>query len=125
MPWRPSRLSNNVINPVAGHVVNQVLRETNARIDDINAQANKRISSTSTLNFGAVSANTCKDRTMHVTGVNQHHVSAVNPVGGLLGSSQIHWSSFVSGANQVTVRLCNPTTGSITVVNAPWRVIAS
>lgn len=120
MPWRPARISKK---GGSEHVINQLFRETNGRIDDLSKVSGRRVTGQSTLAHGTLTAQTCTDRTMHVTGANRNLVPHASPI--ISPSPNVHWSSYISAANQVTVRLCNPTGSNIIINPTEWTVVLS
>jgi len=121
MPWRPARITN--LPSEAAHVINQLFRETNARIDDANKQTRPHIKYTSTLVFGSVPANSAIERTLNVPGANTTGTAHASPAQGLtLGSINLVWSAYVSAQNQVKIRLLNPTASPVAVNTIPWNV---
>jgi len=121
MPWRPSRITN-FTDPQAAHVVNQLFRETNGRIDDINQNATPTVRGQATLNYGSIAGNTCIDRPAHILGITANlvpHVSPVTTVG-----ANLSWSSQVASSNVVNIRVCNHTTAPIAANTIQWRVVA-
>lgn len=122
MPSRPLRLTD-LSSETGAHVLNQNFRELTGRVDDLKRVLDKRIGSSSTLTFGSIPAQSCKDLTAFVTGANQGLVAHANPVGGL--GPNLHWSAFVSKQNQVTIRVCNPTSGALTPAVVKWQIMVS
>lgn len=122
MPSRPLRVTD-LGSETGAHVLNQNFRELTGRVDDLQKVLNKRIGSSSTLTFGSIGAQACKDVTAFVTGANQGLVAHANPVGGL--GANLHWTAFVSKQNQVTIRVCNPTTGALTPKVVKWQIVVS
>jgi hypothetical protein len=121
MPWRPARITN--LHPEAAGVINQLFRETNGRIDDLFRQTRPYIKSVSTLNFSTIGPNSTVERTVHITGANASGVAHASPAQGVaLGNSNLVWSSYVSGKDQVTIRLLNPTGSPVAVNTIPWNV---
>lgn len=117
--WRPANLTD-LTKKDAAHVVNQLFRETNARIDSLVQNTAVSFAGQAVLNFGTIPAQSCTDRPVYVTGASQQHVpheSPVNPPG-----TNLHWSSFISQQNQVTIRVCNPTVAGIAAHTVQWRV---
>lgn len=104
-------------------MLNQNFRELTGRVDDIQKVLTKRIGSASILTFGAIAPQTCKEATAFITGANQGLVAHANPVAAL--GQNLQWSSYVSKQNQVTVRVCNPSSGSITPNVVKWQIVVS
>ena len=124
MPSRPARLTD-LSHPDAVHVLNQLLAEYAIRIDNIDKKATtKRIGSLSTLVFGTVAANTCVEATVNLLDARTTLVAHANPTLPL-GSNNLTWTAYVSAANQVKVRVCNPTAGNIVVNTVKWNILVS
>lgn len=121
MPWRPARITN--LHPEAAHVVNQLFRETNGRIDDLQKQQRPRIKGTSKLAFGTIPANSAIERTVNIPGANTSGAVHVSPGQGVdPGNINLMWSGRVIGQGQVAVRVLNPTASPIAVNTIPWNV---
>lgn len=74
------------------------------------------------LTFTAISSQTCQEQNMTLTGANTTNAGAfASPRGAFTGN--LSWSSYVSATNTVTVRVCNPTTGSITPAAVGWGAV--
>lgn len=135
MPSRPARLTD-LSHPDAVHVVNQLFAEYAKRIDDVQKQATtKRISSQSALQFGplvivagsptgTIPANSCVESLVNLLGASTNLVAHANPTL-TLGSVNLSWSAYVSAANQVKVRVCNPTAGAIVINTVKWNILVS
>lgn len=123
MPSRPLRVTD-LGSETGAHVLNQNFRELTGRVDDIQKVLSKRIGSASTLAFGSIASQTCKEATAQVNGANQGLVAHANPTVNL-GSPNLHWTAFVSRQNQVTVRVCNITTGALTPAVVKWQIVVS
>jgi hypothetical protein len=78
------------------------------------------IPGSATLTYTAISASTCQEQTLTVTGATSGKPAFFSPVGNL-GNVNLSWSSYVSGANTVSVRVCNPTGGSLTPSASTWN----
>jgi hypothetical protein len=78
------------------------------------------IPSSSTITYTAIAAQTCQDQTISVTGATTVESVTATP-GASLGNANLSWSAWVSAANTVSVRVCNPTSGSITPSAVTWR----
>lgn len=129
MPWRLSNI--NVPTGKDGqpdfsqltHVVNQLLRETNGRIDDLSKTSQRRVNGTSQLTFGTVGAGASVERIMHVPAAHENLVAHVNPIGD--PGSGLVWSSRITAANQVSVRVVNPTGAPVAVNTIFWKAVVS
>jgi hypothetical protein len=79
-----------------------------------------------TLTFGAISANTCKEQPMGIGSVvgSQALTTGIATASPRidLGNSNLVWSARVSAVNEVNIRLCNPTNGSVTPNIVAWNV---
>src|SRR5437899_125232 len=122
MPHRPWRLSS--LPEEAAHVLNQGAREIHGILDDIQRVLTKRISATPQLNFGTVGAQSAVERTVFVTGANQHLVPHVSPQTDL-GNVNLVWSARIISANQVGVKVMNPTGAGIAVNTVTWSIVVA
>lgn len=124
MPSRPARLTD-LTGPDAVHVINQLFGEYAKRIDDVQklASSNKIISQ-ATLNFGTISAGSCKELAVNTPGASTTLVAHANPILSL-GSTNLTWNAYVSAANQVKIRVCNPTGSPIAVNTVGWNVLVA
>jgi hypothetical protein len=82
--------------------------------------ANLPLAGSATLTFGAITAQTCSEQTVAVTGAASTGVASASPTASL-GSVNLSWSAWVSAANTVSVRVCNPSSGSITPSAVTWQ----
>ena|SRR6266478_3937392 len=107
----------------AFHVLNQNIREMNDRIDQAlkNLPLHKTFKATATLNFGSIPANTGVERSATLTGATQKGTVHASPQLTLGNTNLIVASAFVSGSNQVTVRLFNPTASPIVPNVVSWN----
>ena len=123
MPNSPTRLTD-LTKPDAVTVLNKVINDIGNQIDTLtNASATKRISAVSTLNFGVVGANSSVDTVVNILGADTNFVATANPIL-FLGSVHLIWSAYVSAKNQITVKVCNPTTGPLTPNVVRWNILA-
>lgn len=76
-----------------------------------------------TLDFGSISAQTCAELTITVTGANTGDNVALGPPSSI--EAGLSWSGYVSAANTVTVRLCNVTGSPIDPASASWRCVVT
>lgn len=124
MPSRPAKLTD-LTTKDAVHVINQNFAEYAKRIDDVQKLAVKtRISSQSTLVFGTIAANSCVEALVNILGASTNLVAHANP-SLPLGSVNLNWNAYVFAANQVKVRVCNPTTSPIAVNTTKWNILVS
>lgn len=72
-----------------------------------------------TLNFTSISPQTCQEQVLTLTGATTSGVASASPSASL-GNTNLSWSAWVSAANTVSVRVCNPTTGNITPTAVTW-----
>lgn len=123
MPSRPARLTS-LSNPDAVHVVNQLFREIEGRIDDVQKSVppHNHLKTTGTLVFGTVGAQSTLEATLYVPGASTQGVAHVSPTQGTAIPAGITWSAYVSGQNQVRVRISNATGTGILVKSIPWNV---
>ena len=70
--------------------------------------------------FGIVSAQSCKEVTVTVSGAAATNEVAANPQSGLVAN--VVWSARVSSVNTVAVRACNVTGTGITVPTTTWSI---
>lgn len=106
------------------HVLNQSIRELHIRIDDVNERipVHRIVKSTPVLNFGAVPGNGFIERTGFVPGASQQGAVHASHQLTLGNSNLIVAAAFVSGKDQVTVRLYNPTANPITPNTVKWNL---
>jgi len=121
--WRPANIKN--LPPEAAHVINQAVREINARIDVLNDLRRPHIRATSHVVFGTLPANTAVDITMNVPGANTTGAVHASPAQGLDPGANLIWSAKVSAQGQVKIRLLNPTGSAVVVPTIPWNVSVS
>lgn len=125
MPSAPSRLTD-LKHPDAVNVINKNFDTFAKRLDDIaKAAASKRISSLSTLVFGTILANSCKDSIVNILLASTTLVAHANPLLPLDAAGQLTWSAFVSKNGQVTIRVNNPTTAPIVVNTVRWNILVA
>lgn len=120
MPWRPAKISD--LSVEAAGVINQLFRETNARIDTLNAAQKPYIKGQGTLVFGTIPANSAVERVLHVIGANTNGVAHASPAGGLDPHSNLLWSARVTGPNTVAIRVANPTGSGIAANTIKWNI---
>ncbi len=73
------------------------------------------------LTFGAISAQTCGNKTVSLSGAATSNGAFASP--NYAVEAGLSWSAFVSASGTVTLRLCNVTSGSITPASSSnWRV---
>ena len=75
---------------------------------------------TGTLTFGAIPAQTCAERSAPVHGIVAGNPSQSTP-SATLGNVNLGWSSWISENGTLTVRVCNPSTASITPIPVAWN----
>jgi len=77
-------------------------------------------SGSATLTFNPVAAQTCNEQTVMVPGATGGKAAFFSPAAPL-GSTNLSWSSWVSAADTVSVRVCNLTAGPITPRSVTWN----
>lgn len=120
MPWRPSNLTD-LTRKDAAHVVNQLFRETNGRIDDIQKAQVPVLRGQATLTFGSIAAGSCVDRTFTLLGARQDNVPHATPT--LSIGNNLHWATRITASDKVTIRVCNVSGGAVTPQAVQWKVI--
>jgi hypothetical protein len=80
------------------------------------------LTGTATLTYTAVAAQTCQEQTIAVTNASTTNFGVAVSPRASLGSTNLSWSAWVSASGTVSVRVCNPTTGSITPSAVAWGV---
>lgn len=78
------------------------------------------LSGSATLTYTSITARSCQEQALAVTGAKMSEVASASPVGSL-GSENLSWSARVSSADRVSVRVCNPTSESFTPRAAAWQ----
>lgn len=76
---------------------------------------------TATLDFPSVSAQTCQELTVTVTGAKTGDAVYVGPPSGL--EAGLSATGYVSAADTVKVRVCNVTSGAVDPASAVWKVL--
>jgi hypothetical protein len=74
---------------------------------------------TAVLDFPNIPAQTCAELNMTVTGAVVGDEVRLGPPSTI--EANLSWSGYVSAADTVTIRVCNPSAGAINPVSATWR----
>ena len=82
--------------------------------------ANWPLAASATLTYTAIAAQTCQEQNVTVAGAASTGVATASPAASL-GNVNLSWSAWVSAANTVSVRVCNPSAGSITPSAVAWQ----
>jgi hypothetical protein len=82
---------------------------------------NQAVSGSATLTFTAISAQTCQEQSITVTGAASGKAAFFSPAASLNASAGLSWSSWVAASNIVNVRVCNVTSGSLTPNAVTWN----
>jgi len=75
---------------------------------------------TATLTFGVIPPQACAEQNAAVRGIATGSPSQATPSANL-GNINLSWSSWISENSTLTVRLCNPSTASITPNSVAWN----
>ena len=75
---------------------------------------------TGSIGGSSVGAGACTSGTLSLTGVATGMVATADPI--TYPGDGFHWLVYVSGANTVTVKVCNATTGSLTPTASAYVV---
>lgn len=78
-------------------------------------RANKKLA------CSAIAGQSCLEREIQVTNARPTGTAMASPAESL-GSGNLVWSAWISENDKVNVRVCNPTTGSITPNSVRWNV---
>lgn len=122
MPNRPANITK--FDSSGLHVLNQNLREIQIRIDDVQNRipVHRIVKATPILNFGSIPANGFVERAGTVTGATQQGAVHASHQLQLGNNNLIIAAAYVSGKDQVTVRLYNPTANPITPNTVKWNL---
>lgn len=101
--------------------VNQLLREHQSRMNQLEAKIPVIIKSSQTMTFGSVPANSTVERTVNVRGITTNSIPVVSPRASL-GATPFIWSAYIATANVVIIRILNPTGSPATPNNVPWNI---
>lgn len=77
---------------------------------------------TATLTYTSIAAQTCQEQTLSVVNASTTNFGVSASPNTTLGNVNLTWSAWVSAPATVSVRVCNPTPGSITPSAAVWGV---
>jgi hypothetical protein len=114
-------LGVNTANPQFNLDVTGTGRFTGAVTIGGGAATNKILMASRTLTYTAIAAQTCQEKTLTLTGSATTGIAMASPAASL-GSTNLSWSAWVSATNIVSVRVCNPSTASITPSGVTWNV---
>jgi hypothetical protein len=73
------------------------------------------------LAYAAIAGQSCQEQEMEVTKARPTGTAVASPAESL-GSGNLVWSAWVNEIDKVKVRVCNPTSGSITPNPVDWNV---
>lgn len=111
MPSRPAKITT-LTGPDSVHVINQLFREIEGRLDDLQKQvpAHRNLKSTSKLAFGnSIPAGSTIEATVYLAGAHTSGVAHASPAQGIMLPAGLTVTAAVSAQNQVRVRLANVT----------------
>lgn len=72
------------------------------------------------LTYTAISAQTCQEKPLTIAGAPTANFGTSCSPRATLGNDNLSWSAWVSSANTISVRVCNPSAGSITPRAVIW-----
>jgi hypothetical protein len=119
--FTPTSLGVNTTNPQFNLDVTGSGRFTGAVTIGNGTATNKILMGSGTLTYTAIAAQTCQERTITLTGSAVTGIAMASPAASL-GSTNLSWSAWVSATNNVSVRVCNPSSASITPSAVTWNV---
>lgn len=120
-PWRPANIKDLPGEPA--HVINQSVRETNARIDNLVALQRPHVKGVSNIVFGSIPGNSSVEVPVHLFGALPQGVAVASPADGLdIGSVHLAWSARITAPNTIAVKLTNPTTSPISANTIKWNL---
>ena len=119
-PWRPANIKD--LPKEAAHVINQGVRETNARIDVLQSQQRPYIKGSSRMAFGTIGPGSSVEATANITNATTTGVAHASPAQGLELPAGLMWSAYVSQQHQVKVRILNATAGPVAVPTILWNI---
>lgn len=120
MPARPANIngSQDILS-----AVNQLIRELQIRVDNINktASVHRTLMATGTLNFGAIPPQQAVSRNVQVAGATQSAAASASPQLNL-GNPHLTWCAQVLSSGVVQVNVLNPTGGTVSPNTVTWNV---
>jgi hypothetical protein len=119
--FTPTSLGVNTTNPQFNLDVTGTGRFTGAVTIGGGTATNKILMGSGTLTYTAIAPQTCQEKTATLAGSATTGIAMASPTASL-GSTNLSWSAWVSATNAVNVRVCNPSTSSITPSAVVWNV---
>ncbi len=83
------------------------------------------LTGSASLTYTAIGAQSCQEQTISITNASATNYGASCSPNATLGNTNLSWSSWVSSAGTVSVRVCNPSSGSITPSAVTWGCTVS
>ncbi len=83
----------------------------------------RHLSATASIDIASIAARSCTNTALTVTGAAAGNtvVCSPTPVASGIETLNLSWNCYVSAANTVQVRACNPTTGALDPATQTWR----
>jgi hypothetical protein len=129
MTWRPANIKGDSDSL---QTINQLLRETNFRIDALQKQitalqqVQQPIIVNTVLNFGTIAAKAGNSRVVPIPNVTTKMAAFISPNANLVipAAGFLIWEAAVNGNGQVTISLVNTDqTNSVTPGVVPWTIV--
>jgi hypothetical protein len=111
-----------IVDGLAGAVSGQAASFTSLKVGANGSTLNTILTGTATLTYTAIAAQTCQEQPVTVTNSTTTNFGVSASPRATLGNVNLSWSAWVSAAGTVSVRVCNPTAGSITPSAVAWGV---